>query len=139
MNCKFTGKIAKDGKYLTYSDDIRLSYYSKGWRVGGFAHNPDGQDIKSGTMVQGADHYGHKAGEEIGITIIDKPEFFGLAEWNTLDAARHAINEGVPLKSKWGLPAEHFGQHVPITFAFLSRESYGECILYDLKIVEFGW
>ena len=139
MNYTFTGKIAKDGRYLTYSDDIRLDRNGKKWSVDGFAHNPDGQDIKSGAMIQGLDHYGHKAGEEVAITIIDKPQFFGIDEWGTLDEARGDIQLEVPLHSKWGLTVEHFGKHVRITFSFLANKSYGECVLYDLKLVDFNW
>jgi len=140
MEIRFTGKIAKDGKFLTTSDDIRLDKNGKGkWSLVGFAHNPDGQDIKSSSMIQGADHYGHKAGETIGITIIDTPQFFGLDDWDTLDEARLALNEGVPLNSKWGFPAGHFGKHARITFSFMNNESFGECIIYDLKIKSWSW
>jgi hypothetical protein len=143
MNVKMRAKIAKGGKYLTSSDDVRLDMRTTEtghvWEIGGFAHNPDGQDIKGGSFVQGGDHYGHVAGERMGCKLLDTPQFFGLKTWETLDAARADIREGVPLVSKWGFPAEHFGPHVPITFAFLGREGLGECVLYDIQDVRVSW
>lgn len=128
MRIVFSGKIAKNGKYLTKSDDIRLIRKGDGkWSLVGFAHNPDGQDLKR-----------IKLGGISGV-LIDTPQFFGIDQWDNLDEARRALNEDVPLNSKWGLPADQFGKHARITFAFLGEESYGECIIYELKLKEFSW
>jgi len=140
MNFKMSGKIAKDEQYITSSDDIRLDRNGRGkWHIVGFAHNPDGQDIKVGKMVQGADHYGHKTGDAVSVKLIDMPQFWSMEEWDTIDEARHDISEGVPLNRKWGFSAAHFGRHVPITFRFLATESLGDCILYDLRALGFSW
>ena len=140
MRFIFTGKIAKEGKYLTTSDDIRLDKGGNGkWSLVGFAHNPDGQDVKRIKFEQQGDHYGVKDGDIVNAALIDTPQFFGIDQWDNLDEARKALNEGVPLNSKWGLPADQFGKHVRITFDFLDNESYGECEIYDLKIKEFSW
>lgn len=134
MEIQFKGKIAKNRKYLTKSNDIRLSRSAEGWQLTGFAHNPDGQDIKRSTMIQRQAHYGHQAGETVGISIIDTPQFCGRDTWPTLDEARRHLNEDVPLVSKWGSPSSHFGEHVAITL-----DGYGECILYDLAVTAWSW
>ena len=140
MNIKMKGKIAKNGKYLTSTDDVRLDVGGNGkWCIAGFAHNPDGQDIKAMSFQQSGDHYGHKDGEIVGARLIDTPQFFSRIEWATLDAARKDINEGVPLESKWGFPVDHFGKHVPITFRFLEKEGLGDCELYDIEVVNWSW
>ena len=39
MNIKMKGKIAKNGKYLTSTDDVRLDVGGNGkWCIAGFAH-----------------------------------------------------------------------------------------------------
>ena len=47
---------------------------------------------KKSSMTQSGDHYGHKDGDTIGITIIDKPQFSARHEWNTKDEAIAALN-----------------------------------------------
>jgi hypothetical protein len=136
MRFTFKGKIAKDGRYLTTSDDIRLDKNGLGkWQLVGFAHNPDGYDRKDSTMIQHGDHYGQKNGNVTRVTLIDTPEFFGVESWDTLDEARLALNEGVPLNTKWGFDAESFGKHARITF----NSRYGECVIYDLDLQSFSW
>lgn len=148
MNFKGKAKIAKNGRYLTTTDDLRIDkgWYDDiegnkiwGWVIGGFAHNPDGMDRKDGSMIQSGDHYGKKNGEHVTVTFIDMPQFFGSSGWPTLDALNNDISEGVPLNTKLGFPAEHFGKHVPITFRFLAEEGLGDCVLYDIEITQFGW
>ena len=109
MRIVFSGKIAKNGKYLTKSDDIRLIRKGDGkWSLVGFAHNPDGQDLKR-----------IKLGGISGV-LIDTPQFFGIDQWDSLDEARKALEVG----------------NVHITFDFLDNKSYGECVLYEIKELE---
>ena len=120
MRFTFSGKIAKDGKLLTTSDDIRLDKVGNKWSLVGFAHNPDGQDIKGIKFEQNGDHYGVKDGGIVSGALIDTPQFFGIDQWDSLDEARKALEIG----------------NVRITFDFLDNKSYGECVLYEIKELE---
>lgn len=144
---RFVGKC-KIGKtvdgvriHVTNCDDLRVEFVRGKWDVGGFAHNPDGQDIKDTSFVQGAEHYGRKAGETVSAKIIDTPQFFGINRGETTESILVNIREAVPLNSKWGLPYDHFGKHYPITFEFCGQDPHGlgECFLYDIKFTSWSW
>jgi hypothetical protein len=140
---RFTGKckIGCNGKYLTSCDDLRIDRTPRGWAVCGFTHNPDGQDHKQGSFAQNGNHYGVKEGDVRGCTIIDTPQFTGIKSYEHLEDLRKQLTERVPLKGKWGMPAEHFGEHFPIRFVVdsVAAKLPDGCFLYDIEIKSFSW
>lgn len=140
---RFTGKckIGCAAGYVTSCDDFRIDKGPRGWDVCGFAHNPDGQDCKRSSFIQSGDHYGAKDGECRGCTIIDCPQFAGVKNYPCLDELVRDLTERVPLKSKWGLPAERFGKHFPIRFVIdsVAAKLPPDCFIYDVEINGFSW